>query len=82
MGILIGVGFIAAVVVATLNQMRVTCEVCMEYHGRQACEEAVAVDRSEALMQATTSACAQLSGGVTEGIRCNNLQPLSTNCSD
>jgi hypothetical protein len=81
-GTLLGLGFAIALVVTTANQIRVTCEVCMAYRGRQKCEEAVAVDRAEAVMQATSSACSQLSGGVTDGIRCNQTPPLSTRCSE
>ena len=81
-GVLLGVGFIVALVVTTAHQVRVTCEVCIAYHGRQKCEKAIAVDRAEALMQATSSVCAQLSGGVTDGIQCNRTPPLSTRCSE
>ena len=81
-GTLLGVGFAVALVVTTAHQVRVTCEVCMAYRGRQKCEEAIAVDRAEALMQATSSACTQLSGGVTDGIQCNRTPPLSTRCSE
>ena len=81
-GTLLGVGFAIALVVTTANQARVTCEVCMTYRGLQKCEEAVAVDRAAAVMQATSSACTQLSGGVTNGIQCNQTPPLSTRCSE
>ncbi len=81
-GTLLGVGFVVALVLTTAHQVRVTCEVCMAYRGRQKCEEAVAVDRAEAVMQATSSACSQLSGGVTDGIQCNQTPPLSTRCSE
>ncbi len=81
-GTLLGVGFVVALVLTTANQVRVTCEVCMAYRGRQKCEEAVAAERAEAVMQATSSACSQLSGGVTDGIQCNRTPPLSTRCSE
>lgn len=81
-GILIGAGFVAAIVLATLDQMRVTCRVCMEYRGQRLCEESVAEDRSQAVMHATASVCARLSGGVTDGIRCSNTPPQSVECSD
>ncbi len=81
-GTLLGVGFVVALVVTTAHQMRVTCEVCIAYRGRQTCEVAIAVDRAAALMQATSSACTQISGGVTDGIQCNRTPPLSTRCSE
>jgi hypothetical protein len=81
-GILIGAGFLVAIILATLDQMRVTCEVCILYRGRQVCEKASAADRANATTQATNSACAQLSSGVTDGIACNNTPPVSTRCSE
>ena len=81
-GTLVGAGFVVALVVTTAHQVRVTCEVCIAYRGRQKCEKVIAVDRAEALMQAISSVCAQLSGGVTDGIQCNQTPPLSTRCSE
>jgi len=81
-GTLLGVGFVVALALTTARQARVTCEVCIAYRGRQKCEEVIAVDRAEALMQAISSACSQLSGGVTDGIECNRTRPLSIRCSE
>jgi hypothetical protein len=80
--IALAVGFLATVVYVALGQSRVTCEVCMSYQGRQACEQTSAADSAEALMQATSSACSQISSGVTGTIKCNNTRPLSSHCSD
>lgn len=81
-GILIGAAFVIAVVIGAREQLRVRCEVCLEYGMGRTCETARAANRDLAIMQATTAACAKLSGGVTEGIRCNNTPPLSTTCSE
>jgi hypothetical protein len=81
-GVAVGAAFLAALVLATLDQMRVHCEVCMVYRGHQACQEARATDRSQALQQATSSACARISSGVTDGIQCNNTPPASVRCSE
>jgi len=81
-GTLVGVAFLVAVVVAAMDQLRVECEVCMAYDGRRTCEVAHAADRQQATMQATTAACAKLSGGVTDGIRCSSTPPLSTRCEE
>jgi hypothetical protein len=80
--IALAVGFLATVVYVALDQSRVTCEVCMSYQGRQACETTSAASDAEALMQATSSACSRISGGVTGTIQCNNARPLSSHCSD
>jgi len=81
-GILIAIGFVTAIVIVTLDQIRVTCDVCIEYRGRRICENAVAVDRAQAMQQATTAACAQLSAGVTDGIQCSNTPPVSATCAE
>lgn len=81
-GVVIGIGFLVAIVLVTLQQMQVTCGVCMAYRGQQVCADAIAADRAMAVMQATTMACGQLSGGVTEGIRCNDTAPVSVQCSE
>lgn len=81
-GALIGAAFLIAVVIGAMGQLRTRCEVCLEYRGARTCETARAADRNLAVMQATTAACAKLSGGVTEGIRCNNTPPISTNCTE
>ncbi len=81
-GVGIGVAVVAAIVFATMGQLRVSCEVCMRYHGRELCESARAVNRDQATMQARSTACARLSGGVTDSVKCNNTQALSILCSD
>lgn len=80
--IALAAGFLATVIYVALGQSRVTCEVCMSYQGRQACEQTSAADSAEALMQATSSACSQISSGVTGTLQCNNSRPLSSHCSD
>lgn len=81
-GILIGLAFVVAVVLGAMQQLRVECEVCMEYGGRRSCDVAHAADAAQATQQATASACAKLSQGVTDGIRCGNTPPVSTRCSE
>jgi hypothetical protein len=81
-GIGIGIAVVAAIVYATMGQLRVSCEVCMTYRGGQVCESARAADRDQATQQARTAACTRLSGGVTDGIQCNNTRPLSVRCTD
>ena len=81
-GILLAAGFAAALAFATLDQMRVGCRVCLEYRGQRLCEDAVAEDRTQAVSHATAAICARLSGGVTDGIRCNGTPPRSVECSE
>lgn len=81
-GLVIATSFVVVVVWLALQQVQVKCEVCVRYAGRQVCEAAGAADRTQAVMQATTAACAQLSSGVTAGIQCSNTQPVSLECSE
>ena len=81
-GTLIGVAVVAAIVVAAMGQLRVSCEVCVHYAGGQVCERARAASEQDATMQATTAACARLTNGVTNSIRCSNTPPVSVTCSE
>ena len=81
-GVGIGIAVVAVIVIATMGQLRVSCEVCMRYRGRELCESARAANRNQATMQARSTVCARLSGGVTDGIQCNNTQALSTICAE
>jgi hypothetical protein len=50
-------------------------EVCMEFHGREACRTASASTRDQALRTATDNACAQISSGMTDSIACTQSMP-------
>ena len=79
-GALLALAFLGALVYATLAANAVTCEVCMEFEGRKACRTGSARTRDEAMQGAITNACAILSAGVTDGIRCGNTPPSSQRC--
>ncbi len=72
--------FAVAVWVVTLRSNQVRCEVCVSYRTRSACRSVSAVDREQALQGALSSACAVLSSGVTEGLRCQRSVPTSAVC--
>jgi hypothetical protein len=80
-GILVGITFVAAVVYLAMGQFDVKCEVCITYRGRQLCETALAADRDQAVMQATSSACTQLTNGVNEVMECQRLRATSLSCN-
>jgi hypothetical protein len=80
-GILIGVLFVGAMIYAVMAESQVECEVCVAYRGETACRTTTAVDRNQAISGAVTSACAVLSGGVTDGIQCSSTPPRSQSCS-
>jgi len=64
----------------TMSPGQITCEVCMEFHGRSDCRKATGKDKEEAQMSATSTACGLLAGGVTDGIACQNTTPKSIDC--
>ncbi|MDJ0851216.1 MAG: hypothetical protein QNK04_22820 [Myxococcota bacterium] len=80
-GVLLGAGFLAALVLTTLRETRVECEVCIEYGGRTECRAASGGDVDQARMQALTSVCAVLASGVTRGLECQRTPPRSVRCT-
>jgi len=81
-GALLALAFASALLIATLGQMQVSCEVCVEFDGRRACREGAAEDREGAVRQAQSTACAILSRGITEGMRCDRTPPISVRCTE
>jgi hypothetical protein len=81
-GGLLAVFFIAALLYTTLVETAVECEVCVDFGGGSSCQTASAPDRPQAIQQATATACATLSSGVTAGMQCNRTPPSITRCSE
>jgi hypothetical protein len=83
---LIGVVIAAAAVFllyrATLAGAGVTCEACVRFEGREACKSAAGPDRLAAERAAVMTACALVSGGVTDTIACQGIPPVSLRCSE
>jgi hypothetical protein len=79
-GIMIGAAFLGLMVYAVMAESQVECEVCVEFHGRTVCRTSKAVDRQRSVSGAMAAACAVLSGGVTDGIRCTSTPPKSERC--
>ena len=75
LGILFLALVVGFVVYSTLSSERVRCEVCVTYHGQQACQTASASTRDLALRTATENACALLASGITDSNQCNNTPP-------
>ncbi len=81
-GVLLAVGFLAALVFATLRESAVECEVCVDFGGEGVCRRSSAADRDQAIRMAQSTACAVLSGGVTQGLQCQRTEPRSVRCGD
>ncbi len=80
-GVVLGVAFLAALVLTTLRETRVECEVCLDFGGRSECRTASGGDAEQAQMQALTTACAVLASGVTRGLECQRTPPRSVRCT-
>ena len=66
---------------SVLSQTTVSCEVCIEFHGRVQCRSASGLTREEAVRTATDNACAFLASGMTQVISCARTPPRSVSCS-
>jgi len=81
-GVLIGVAFVAALVLATLRETGVRCEACVDFGGRRECRAVSGPDREKAAEQARATACAVLARGVTEAFECQRTPASSLACED
>jgi hypothetical protein len=70
----------AFVVYSSFHVSSIECEVCMDFEGRQTCRTASAAEREEALRAAVDNACALLTSGMTNTIRCQRGEPTRTEC--
>ena len=56
------------------------CEVCVVYHGREACRTVSATSSAKAERAAQATACALVTGGVTEALECERTPPTVARC--
>ena len=61
----------------TMDLRQYSCEVCIAFNGRTNCARASGTSREEAQRTATDTACAPITGGMTESILCSNTPPDS-----
>ena len=76
------VGVVLYIVLSPSRLGKVSCEVCMEFDGREDCRTARAPSRDEAIVTARDNACAQIAFGRDDSIRCGNTEPSSIRCSE
>lgn len=82
LGIVFAAAVAAALLYATLSQHRFECEACVRFEGREACKSAAGADRAMAEQSAIATACALVTGGVTETIGCQGREPVSLRCAE
>jgi len=56
------------------------CTVCIEFEGRSVCRTVTGQTEQEGLQSATTNACALLTSGMTDSIRCGRTRPQKAEC--
>ena len=71
---------VAALWHLTVAQQGATCEVCVSFQGRRACRAASAGTPDEATRSALATACALVTGGVTEDLACGRTPPETVVC--
>jgi hypothetical protein len=80
--VLLGILFVGAVlgliVYLTMNMARHRVEVCIEFGGQTSCRTAAGSTQEFALRTAIQNACAEISSGVTDSIRCEHTEPKKT----
>jgi hypothetical protein len=67
--------FIALVAYSTFHGPRYRVEICMEMNGQSACKTVSGKSEEAAMRAGITNACADIVSGVTDTIRCEQLQP-------
>ncbi|MFN8007858.1 MAG: hypothetical protein U0V70_12680 [Terriglobia bacterium] len=67
--------FVGIVIYTSVGSGGIRCEVCMDFQGRVACATASGANQAEAQRTATETACAKISSGMTESIRCSQTPP-------
>ena len=77
LGIAFAVIFLAAVALSTFRSQPYHVKLCINFNGATDCRSASGQTQEAAQRTATTAACAHLSSGVTDSIRCENTTPSS-----
>lgn len=74
-GIAFAVAFLVAIMLSSQGNNRYRCEVCITFDGRQICRNGAAATETEAERIAATSACTDLSSGMTSLMQCEQSAP-------
>lgn len=73
--------FLGWAVYSSVSRVEAQCDVCIEWEGRTICRSGAGATDQEAITAAQQSACGGNAQGMSESIRCLNLQPVSVQCS-
>ncbi len=56
------------------------CRVCIDFEGRKVCRTVTGKTEVEGMRTAIDNACAHVSSGVTDTLRCQRTTPTSASC--
>lgn len=70
----------AYVIYSSFQVSEFECTVCMDFEGRSVCRTVTGQTEVEGLRTGIDNACAQLSSGVTDTLRCQRTTPASAQC--
>lgn len=79
-GLLVAAAFVALVVYRSLHSAGYRCDVCITFHGRQACRTVEGPSESDARASAVNNACAVLAAGITDTLACERTVPDFARC--
>ena len=69
--------FVTLVAYSTLHGPRYRAEICMAYQGRSNCRTVSAKSEQAALRSGAENACADISSGMRDNMRCEQAEPQS-----
>ena len=79
-GGLFGVIILGVILFLSLGFSQHTCEVCVEFNGRNQCRKASGADKETAMRTAHDNACSFLVASKTDGFLCGQTQPARVSC--
>lgn len=75
-----GVLFLGYLVISSMSLSPITCEVTVEFRGRQETRQASGQAEAEATMTAVNNACTLITNGRDESMACGAAEPLAAEC--
>jgi len=80
LAIVFGILILGVIIFQTMGLRQYECEVCMELDGRSKCMTVKGESEQQAMSTAKDNACALISNGRDELIRCTQQQPIRAAC--
>ena len=71
---------IGIVVYSSLHVAEYECDVCITFDGQQVCRTVTGKTETEGIHTGTNNACANLTSGMTNSMRCERTQPDKAVC--